>query len=140
MNDTVSLMESELTPQELDRFTRSLERCLADPSFTSHFYARFLLSSEDIARRFDGIDLKRQATVLKSSLYLVMRAAHGLEDGLDHLARIAESHSANHLGVEPHHYRLWLDALLAVMRETGRLTSPASRTCGVWCSSGSSTT
>lgn len=117
-------MKTALTTEELDRFSRSLERCLADPSFTSRFYARFLLSSEEIPRVFAGTDLKRQGSVLKQSLYLVMRAAHGLEDGLEHLGRIAESHAERRLGVEPHHYELWLDALLLALRETDTAWEP----------------
>ncbi len=111
-------MERILDPASLDRFTRSLERCLADPSFASRFYARFLLSSEEIAALFAHTELKTQGLVLRRSLYLVMRAAYGLEDGLEHLERIAESHSSRGLGIEERHYILWLDTLIAVMRET----------------------
>ncbi|MCB9598011.1 MAG: globin [Sandaracinaceae bacterium] len=111
-------MEVGLTPGDLDRFQRSLERCLADATFASRFYARFLLANEEIAEKFANTDLKTQGTVLKRSLYLVMRAAHGLEDGLDHLERIAESHSHRKLAIPAHHYGIWLDTLILVMRET----------------------
>lgn len=111
-------MQHLADPAALDRFSRSLERCLADPTFTSRFYARFLLSSDEVAALFARTDLKTQGLVLRQSLYLVMRAAYGLDDGLEHLGRIAESHSSRGLGIEERHYGLWLDALIAVMRET----------------------
>ena len=71
-----------------------------------------------MAEKFANTDLKLQATVLKRSLYMVLRAAHQLEDGLDHLEKIAHSHSARGLDIKPHLYQHWLDTLIAVMRET----------------------
>ncbi|MBX3269412.1 MAG: hypothetical protein KF729_04080 [Sandaracinaceae bacterium] len=118
-------MDVNLEPAALDQFQRSLERCLADPTFTSRFYARFVLSSDEIAALFAETDIAKQGVVLKRSLYLVMRAARGLEDGLEHLERIAESHSARGLGIEPRHYAHWLDTLIAVMRETDPAYEPA---------------
>jgi len=109
---------ASLAPETLDRFQRSLERCLSDHSFVSRFYARLMLSSDEVAKKFEGTDLKKQATVLKRSLYMVLRAAHQLEDGLEHLAAISRSHSARGLDISPRLYRHWLDTLLAVMRET----------------------
>lgn len=103
---------------DLERFQLSLERCLMDESFVSRFYARFLLSSDEVAAKFASTDLARQASMLKRSLYLVARAAYGLEDGLQHLQAIAESHSRRGLDIPPHLYEHWLETLLQVMRET----------------------
>lgn len=95
-----------------------MERCFADPSFLDRFYARFLLSNDEVARLFADVDMKKQSSVLKVSLYLVMRAARGLEDGLEHLARIADTHGKLGLDIGPHLYDHWLDTLIVVVSET----------------------
>ncbi len=111
-------MKASPPPEKLERFQRSLERCLGDRTFISRFYARLLLSSDEVAKKFEHTDLKKQATVLKRSLYMVLRAAHRLDDGLDHLSKISESHSSRGLDIKPHLYQHWLETLIAVMRET----------------------
>lgn len=109
-----------LTPTDLERFERSLERRLADPTFTSRFYARFLLTNDEVAAKFAGTNMTRQASVLKRSLYLVLRAALGLEDGLEHLDDIARSHGHRRLGIPAEMYELWLDTLVTVALETAQ--------------------
>lgn len=104
--------------ESLAAFQQSLERCLADKTFTHRFYARFVLSSDEVAERFAKVDLKRQANVLRSSLYLVLRAAMGQRDGLDHLEEVARTHSQRGYDIPPHLYAHWLDCLVAAARET----------------------
>lgn len=104
--------------ESLPIFQQSLERCLANPTFTQRFYARFVLSSEEVAARFEKIDLKRQANVLKSSLYLVLRGAMGQRDGLDHIEDVARTHSQRGYDIPPRLYDHWLDCLVAAARET----------------------
>ena len=102
----------------LDRFEQSLHRCTADETFLQRFYARFLLSNEEVAKRFEGVDLKRQTRVLKTSLYLVLRAASGLADGMSHLEGIAHSHAKNGYDIKPSFYEHWLESLLLAAQET----------------------
>jgi hypothetical protein len=99
-------------------FRDSLERCLADPTFTQRFYARFVLSSDEVAGRFKHVDLKRQANVLRSSLYLVLRGAMGHPDGLEQLEGVARTHGRLGLDIPRHLYMHWVDCLLAAARET----------------------
>jgi truncated hemoglobin YjbI len=101
-------------------FRESLERCLADHTFTQRFYARFLLSHDDIAPRFAHVDLKRQGNVLRSSLYLVLRGAMGHRDGIEHLEDVARSHSRKGHDIPAHLYGHWLECLVAAARETDR--------------------
>ena len=108
----------DLNPEDVQCFQESLDRCTADPSFFHRFYARFMLSDPEIASRFQGVDMRRQASVLRSSLYLVLRAASGLEDGLAHLADVSRTHAKNGHDIGPHLYEHWLNALLAVVSET----------------------
>jgi hemoglobin-like flavoprotein len=107
-----------LSPAQLERFRVSLERCLADGTFVSRFYARLMLGHAGIAARFAQTDMKKQGTVLKRSLYLVLRAALGIEDGLAHLDEVAATHGPQQLGIPAHFYDAWLDALIAVAHET----------------------
>ncbi len=104
---------ASLTP-----FQSSLERCLADMTFTQRFYARFVLSSDEVAARFAHVDLKRQANVLRVSLYLVLRAALGQRDGIEHLEEVGRTHSRHGYDIPPHLYAHWLDCLIAAARET----------------------
>ena len=107
-----------LDVDRLDRFQRSMERCLADTTFLSRFYARFLLSSDEVARLFENTDMKKQAEILKRSLYLVLRAAHGLEDGVEHLVQVRHTHGSRGLKIGAHLYQHWLDTLLTAAEET----------------------
>lgn len=101
----------------LARFQTSLDRCLGDPVFLQRFYARFLLADEAIAAKFEKTDLKKQATVLRASLYLVLRAAQGHEDGVHHLHDVGRTHSARGYGITSEQYGVWLRTLLEVARE-----------------------
>lgn len=104
--------------ESLASFQESLERCLADQTFTHRFYARFVLSSDDVADRFAKVDLKRQASVLRSSLYLILRAAMGRDEGIEHLEEVARTHSRKGHDIPPHLYAHWVDCLIAAARET----------------------
>ena len=44
-----------------------MERCITALSFIDRFYARFLLSNAEVTARFQNVDLKRQAGVLRAS-------------------------------------------------------------------------
>jgi truncated hemoglobin YjbI len=118
-----------MSPRDpLPIFQESLERCLADSTFTQRFYARFVLSSDEVAERFRHVDLKRQANVLRTSLYLVLRGAMGHPDGLDHLDDVARTHGKKGLDIPRHLYVHWLDCLLAAARETDPSFGPDHET------------
>lgn len=110
-------MSLRIPPDTLARFETSLLCCLANTTFVDRFYARFLLANEEIAQLFARSNLQRQAKVLQASLYLVLRAASGHADGLSHLADVGRTHSGRRLGIQPHHYDIWLDTLLRVASE-----------------------
>ena len=105
-------------PDTYARFERSLFRCSADESFLERFYDRFLKSSDEVAARFSGVDMKRQRNILRGSLYLVARAAGGFSDGMEHLEQIARSHGERGLDIKPSFYDQWLDALVGAARQT----------------------
>lgn len=103
----------------LELFTRSMERCIATPAFLERFYTHFLGSNPEIAKRFERVDLKRQTSMVRASLYHILRAAQGSSDGLIHLEEIADSHSQRGHDIQPAHYALWLDSLIEAAKETG---------------------
>lgn len=102
----------------LERFRSSLDRCTSQRTFTRRFYARFVLSSEEVARKFETVDLKRQADVLQASLYMMLRAASGHDDGLTQLREIARTHSRRGYDIGAHLYEHWLRCLVIVAGET----------------------
>lgn len=109
------VLEEDVTPSEA--FEASLDRCVADPKFLTRFYARFRASNTEAAARFAHVDMARQERVLRASLYMIVRAAQGSEDGLQHLAEIAESHSKHNLNIGAQEYEHWLNSLLLTVRE-----------------------
>jgi hemoglobin-like flavoprotein len=109
---------STIDPATYALFERSLFRCTADESFIELFYDLFLKSSDDIAARFVGVDMRRQRRVLRGSLYLVARAAGGFSDGMEHLRQVARSHGERGLDIKPAFYDQWLDSLTRAARQT----------------------
>ena len=111
------MLPLDVDPDATALFEASLDRCLGDPLFVSRFYTRFLGTDAEVRERFANVDIDRQARALSSSLYLVLRAARGFEDGLYHLGEIAHSHAKHGYDIRPHHYEHWLETLLAVASE-----------------------
>jgi len=117
MNNTAMGANHEVDGETIIRFRSSLERCLARADFLESFYARFLGSSEEVRAKFANTDFSKQRRILRGSLFLMSRAAMGLEDGREHLASVAKTHSTGELNISAAHYDLWLDALIETARE-----------------------
>jgi hemoglobin-like flavoprotein len=100
------------------RFDESLRRCDSDPRFLDIFYERFLASSPDVQEKFANTDFSRQKRLLRASFYLILLASedetHGPENYLKHLT---VSHGASGLEIGAHFYDLWLDSLLATVKQ-----------------------
>jgi hemoglobin-like flavoprotein len=94
-----------------------MEKALTRPTFLERFYAKFLGASPEIAAKFAHVDLKRQTAMLRASLYHVLRAAQGMDDGHRHLAEISDTHSRRGYDIRPEHYQVWLDCLIDAARE-----------------------
>ena len=108
-----------------ETFQQSLGRCLQNGDFLEAFYEKFLASSDEVRERFAGTDLKRQKAVLRSSLYLIARAALGFEDGRRHLEQVAQAHGRAALDIAPHLYDLWLESLLSTASQYDPEFGPA---------------
>jgi len=102
--------------KDLELFNDSIERCSSRPDFLSRFYTLFLASSDMVAKKFERTDLRKQARVLKTSLYIMMMAG-GETERVAHLERLAKRHSRAELDIKPELYDLWLDRLVQTVKE-----------------------
>jgi len=109
----------------LEVFDRSLRRCDALPYFLDIFYTKFLDSSPEVAKKFVNTDFVRQKRALRASLHHLLLAAQDQEKGPDaYLAGVAERHGAGQLEIGAELYDLWLDSLLATVKECDPEFSP----------------
>ena len=102
--------------RDVELFNDSIERCFCKPEFLRHFYTLFLASSDRVARKFERTDMRKQARLLKTSLYIMMLASGESERGV-HLERLAKLHGRAGLDIKPELYDLWLDCLLRAVAE-----------------------
>lgn len=100
---------------DVELFNDSLERCSGRPGFLDRFYELFLASSDEVAKKFERTDFRRQTRVLESSLYIMMMAE--LPEFTEHMERIAKLHSRTELDIKPELYDQWLDCLLRAVEE-----------------------
>lgn len=96
-------------------FHASLERVSADPRFVDVFYDRFIAASPAIAEIFAGRDMSRLKRKLKSSLHVMTLAADQAPGAELYLGYLGAVHGR--LDIRPEHYDLWLDALVAAVRD-----------------------
>ena len=108
-----------MSESDAEVFNDSFERCLSRPGMLERFYELYLASSDEVRAKFARTDMKRQAGMLKASLFMLLSVAGEcpLPDAVAHLDRIAERHDRHHVNVEPHLYDLWLDCLVRAVRE-----------------------
>ena len=102
----------------LRAFEASLERCSVQPRFMDIFYDQFIDSSPKVRAKFAGTDLIRQKQMVWASLALLLEGARQ-EGGRppEHLGALARRHGAQGLAVGAELYDLWLDSLLAAVRQ-----------------------
>jgi hemoglobin-like flavoprotein len=103
--------------KDLEIFNESLDQCMKDPRFLDRFYELFLASTPEVAEKFKNTDMLRQKRILKTSLYMLMLAAQGLDEGMQHLEQIAQRHSRDEIDIPPHLYDLWLNCLIQAVKE-----------------------
>jgi hemoglobin-like flavoprotein len=109
----------------LKAFEESLLRCNANLQFLDRFYEIFLSSSTKVKEKFANTDFVHQKRTLRASLHAMLLAAEDEEKGPDkYLRDIAERHSSRDLGIGAELYDIWLDSLLATVRECDPMCSP----------------
>lgn len=104
--------------QVLTTFDESLRRCDSNPRFLDIFYDRFMASSPDVREKFKKTDFARQKRLLRASFYLLLLASEDEAYGPErHLKQLALRHGAHGLEIGANLYDLWLDSLLATVKE-----------------------
>lgn len=106
----------QMDERDVALFNDSIERCSCRPEFLRRFYTLFLASSDMVAKKFERTDLRKQARLLKTSLYIMMLAS-GESERIVHLERLAKLHSRAELDIKPELYDLWLDRLVQAVKE-----------------------
>ncbi len=101
--------------RDAELFNDSLERCTSRPGFLEHFYETLMTESPEAAEKLRHTDIKKQALMLKASLYMLMLA--GKPEAEKHLKRIASIHSRRGRDIRPELHDVWLECLLRTVRE-----------------------
>ena len=108
-------MSPRLSPKTLNVFCDSFERVKSNLNFLDLFYEKFLGSSSEVTRLFEGVSISRLKKMLWVTLYLPMLASDGNTTAVDRLLKLGTLHSDK--GVMEHHYKLWLDSLISTVKE-----------------------
>ena len=101
----------------VEAFHNSLERCGSSRKFLGRFYEIFLASSPAVAARFADTNFATQTRALQTSFYMAMLASSRRGEAADYLNRIAGYHSHSQMDIKPEYYDLWIDSLVAAVRE-----------------------
>jgi len=110
----------------LQTFSASLARCNGSPAFVDRFYEIFLASSPKVKEKFAQTDFVQQKAALRASLDAMLLAAKDPATGPEqHLRALAERHSSRQLNIGAELYDLWLDSLLATVKEFDPVNGPA---------------
>ena len=103
---------------DIELVNDSLERCTQRrQEFFEVFYRRFSVSSDEVAAKFAGTNLKAQARALRESFYLLFSAIGGDPEAWQSLELRAIRHDQRHLDIRPGLYDLWLECLLETIRD-----------------------
>jgi hemoglobin-like flavoprotein len=116
----------QIDERTLQTFSESLARCNGSPAFVERFYQIFLASSPKVQEKFAETDFVRQKAALRASLDAMLLAAKNPAAGpQQHLHDLAERHSSRQLNIGAELYDLWLDSLLATVKEFDPVNGPA---------------
>lgn len=100
-------------------FEESLGRCSRTRGFLDRFYERFLASSPRVREKFADTDFAHQKRALQASFRMLLVFATREEDEAAQMYMdfLAQRHGAGQMDVGAELYDLWLDSLLATVRE-----------------------
>lgn len=93
----------------------SYSRCLRSPRFFASFYEHLLASDPAVPPMFAETEFPKQYKLLQHGLGLLLSYGNKRDEAL--LERIALRHSPAGVNVHPSMYPLFVDSLLATVRE-----------------------
>ena len=105
------------SPDDIQAFTQSLNRCMLGFGFFDRFYELFLASSDEIRSKFKNTDFVQQKRMLRGSLETLVAALDGEPVALASLQARAKSHSRAELDIRPELYDVWLECLMQAVKE-----------------------
>ena len=104
--------------QALRAVEASLGRLCACTPFFDRFYDVFLASSPKVQEKFAGTNFYKQKRALQISLYAMLRHMRDQDpEANEYLGEIADRHNHTGLNIGAELYDLWLDSLLAAVKE-----------------------
>lgn len=109
-------------PDSVQIAQQSYQRCQRATEFFQVLYQRLLASHETIPPKFANTDFDRQNRLLQHGLGLLLSYASRRDATL--LQRIAERHSRRDLKVDPDLYPLFVESLVATVKEFDLAWSP----------------
>ena len=104
--------------EDWERYTDSLGRCMSRGGFLDRFYELFLSASDEIRKKFDGTDFRKQKQMLGASFLTMMSAINGDKVAMADLQERAARHSKADLDIKPEWYEVWLNCLIQAVAET----------------------
>ena len=108
--------------KDSDIVFQSYGRCCNNEIFFVDFYDRFMSSSPAIFEVFRDTDMKQQRHLLRNGLMQLVLYSRGMSDAK--LRALGKSHDRHGYNIRPEWYVLWIDALIATLRDHDEQFSP----------------
>ena len=110
--------EMPIDEQALQTVEASLDRLAAGTPFLDRFYDIFLASSPKVQEKFARTNFYKQKRALQASLYGMLRHMRDQDpETNEYLREIADRHNHTGMNIGAELYDLWLDSLLAALKE-----------------------
>lgn len=85
-------------------------------SFFDAFYEKFVAASPEIMHAFKHTDMRKQRKMLEKSFYSLF-IFYATSNENDYLEKIAHRHSKHDANISPEMYDIWLECLMATVKE-----------------------
>ena len=107
-----------------DLASASYQRCCERPDFFEAFYGNFFAACPEARPRFANTDFERQNKLLRHALGLLLAFPNQPPTEPTLLTRVAERHSRRDLDVPARLYPLFVDSLIATVKQHDPAFSP----------------
>lgn len=103
--------------ESLAAVRQSFGRALTKRSFMPRFYEIFTKSHPSIPAMFKNTDFEQQNELLSQSINMAILFVQNNIIAKNALTRIRQSHDHEHLKIKPDLYPLWINSLIAALKE-----------------------